>query len=56
MLKDMCDQPLNSPLHRLVGNDKRRSEVEDLVAESAPGVEDGSMEGTGEGTLSVGTQ
>jgi hypothetical protein len=50
------DEPLDSPLHRIVGDDKRRSEVKDLVAESSPGVEDSSIECTGERTLSVGAE
>ena len=50
------DQPLDSPLHRIVGNNKRRSEVKDLVAESSPGVEDSSIECTSERTLSVGAE
>jgi hypothetical protein len=49
-------QPLDSPLQRVIGDDKRRSEVEDLMAESAPGIEDSSMGCTGERTLSVGAQ
>ena len=49
----MGGKPLNSPLHGVIGDNKRRSEVEDLMAESAPGVEDSGIECAGERTLSV---
>lgn len=48
--------PLISPVHEGIGDDKRRGNVEDLMPESAPGVEDGSVEGTGQRALSVGGQ
>lgn len=46
-------KPLDSPFHGHVGDDKRRSEVEDLVAESSPDVEDCSMACAGERALCV---
>ena len=45
--------PLDSPVHGSVGNDEGRNNVENLVAETAEGVEDGSVESTGKGTLAV---
>lgn len=48
--------PLDSPLHGNVGDDHWRSEVENLVAESSPGVEDGCVERTGERALTIGTE
>lgn len=45
--------PLNSPLHGGVGDDKRRGEVEDLVAKAPPDIEDGCVCGSGERALSV---
>jgi hypothetical protein len=45
--------PLDGPVHSSVGKDEGRGDVEDLAAETAESVEDGSVEGTGEGTLAV---
>jgi hypothetical protein len=47
-------KPLDSPLHGHICDDERRSEVEDLVAESSPCVENSCVQGAGERTLSVG--
>ena len=44
---------VDSPVHDVVGGDQRRSEVEDLLAEAAPGVEDGIVGGAGEGVEAV---
>lgn len=44
---------LLSPLHDLVSDDERDAPVEDLVAGAAEGVEDGGVEGTGKGVLTV---
>jgi hypothetical protein len=49
-------KPLNSPLHCVIGDDERRSKIEDLMAEPAPSVEDCSVERTGERKLSVSAQ
>lgn len=46
--------PLNSPVHGSVGGDEGRSDIEDLVSESAPDVEDSSVSSAGHGPLSVG--
>ena len=48
--------PLNGPVHHVVANDHGRGDIEDLVAESSPGVEDGVMEGASKGPLSVETE
>lgn len=48
--------PLNSPVHGSIGNKEGGHNVEDLVAETAEAVEDGSVEGTGKGTLAVGRE
>jgi hypothetical protein len=45
--------PLNGPLHGSVGDDEGRHNVENLLAETTEGVEDGGVSGTGEGTLTV---
>lgn len=54
--RDTVILPLNRPVHGSVGKDEWRSNVEHLVAESSPGVEDGGMEGTGKGSLAVGSK
>jgi hypothetical protein len=46
--------PLNGPVQSSVGNDEGRDNVKDLSAETTESVEDGSVESTGEGTLTVG--
>lgn len=46
--------PLNSPVHGGVGNDEGGRNVKDLVTEATEDVEDGSVSGTGQGTLAVG--
>lgn len=46
--------PLNSPVQSSVGNDEGRNNVEDLSAETTESVEDGGVESTGEGALTVG--
>lgn len=48
--------PLDSPVHGNIGDDQWRSEIENLVAESSPGVEDGIMECASERTLSIGAE
>lgn len=50
------DKPLDSPLHGHVADDQRRGEVENLMAESSPGVENSCVKSTGERSLSVGTE
>lgn len=45
--------PLDSPVHGGVGDDERGRNVENLVAEATESVEDGGVEGTGEGALAV---
>ena len=45
--------PLNSPVENVVAGNGGRSPVEDLAAETSPGVEDGVVESTGEGVLAV---
>lgn len=47
---------LNSPVHGGVGDDERRSDVENLVSESPEGVEESSVGGTSQGALTVGRQ
>lgn len=49
-------EPLDGPLHGVVSDNHWRSNVKDLMAESAPGVEDSSVECTGERALSVGAE
>lgn len=44
---------LLSPLHYLVSDDERDAPVKDLVASAAEGVEDGGVEGAGQGVLTV---
>jgi hypothetical protein len=44
---------LLSPLHDLVSDDEGNAPVKDLVTGTAEGVEDGGVEGTGEGVLTV---
>lgn len=46
--------PLNSPLHRLVTNQQRNTPEQNLIPCSSECVEDGGVEGAGEGRLSVG--
>lgn len=48
--------PLDSPVHHAVGDDERGDNVENLVAEATESVEDGGVEGTGEGPLAVGRE
>lgn len=48
--------PLNSPVHGSIGNDERGRHVENLVTETAEGVEDGGVEGAGQGPLTVGRE
>lgn len=50
----VCILPLNSPVQSSVGNDKGGNNVEDLSAETTERVEDGGVESTGEGALTVG--
>ena len=50
------DKPLDSPLHGKVADDHRRSEVENLIAESSPGVENGCVKSTGERSLTIGAE
>lgn len=45
--------PLDGPVHGGVCNNEGRDNVEDLVAETAEDVEDGSVSGTGQRTLTV---
>lgn len=45
---------MGSPVHDVPAGDQGRKEVEDLVAEAAPGIEDGVVGGAGEGVLTVG--
>lgn len=49
----MQDSLLNCPIHSQVCDDERRSNIEDLVTESAPRVEDRRVQGTGKGSLSI---
>ena len=54
---NVCGQgciPLNGPVHDSVSGNEGRSNVEDLVSESAEDVEDGSVTGTGKRALTVG--
>lgn len=46
--------PLNSPVHSSVGNDEGRHNVKDLATETTESVEDGGVESTSEGALTVG--
>lgn len=46
--------PLNGPVHGSVGDNEGRGDVEDLVTESAPDVEDSGVSSAGHGPLSVG--
>lgn len=46
--------PLNGPVQSSVGNDKGRNNVENLSTETTESVEDGGVESTGEGALTVG--
>jgi len=46
--------PVCSPLHGVVEHNERGSPVQDLLAESAPDVEDGSVCSAGEDVLLVG--
>lgn len=48
--------PLDGPVHRSVSDDERGSDVEHLVPEASPGVEDGGVEGTRHGSLAVSGQ
>lgn len=48
--------PLNTPLHPRVGQDKRRYDIEDLVASSPDGVKDTLCKEAGEGSLAVRAQ
>lgn len=48
--------PLNRPVHGSVGSNERRNNVEDLVTEATEAVEDGGVEGAGEGALAVGRE
>jgi hypothetical protein len=45
--------PLGRPGHSIVEGDERRGDVENLLAKSAPGIEDGVVGGTGKGVLPV---
>lgn len=45
---------MGGPVHGVVEENHRRRNVEDLLAESPPRVEDGVMSGTGHGVLSIG--
>ena len=47
---------MDGPVHGVVADDHGRDDVEDLAAETAEGVEDGVVEGAGEGLLAVGGQ
>ena len=48
-----ADLLLDRPIHRRVRDRERRDDVECLGLEAAPGVEDGGVEGAGEGRLTV---
>ena len=48
--------PLNSPAHNSISNDKWRNNVESLVLASAEGVEEGSLKGTSQRSLSIGRE
>jgi len=50
------NQPLDSPFHGQVSDNHRGNPVKDLKAGSSEGVEDGVVESSGEGTLSVGAE
>ena len=50
------DKPLDGPAHCHVGDDQRRCEVKNLVAESSPHIENGCVECTSKRSLSVGTE
>lgn len=52
-MQEFC-VPLNGPVHGSVGGNQGRSEVEDLVSESAPDVEDSGVSGASQRSLSVG--
>jgi len=52
----LWDEPLDSPVHGNVGDDERRSDVENLASEPSPGIEDGCVQGAGEWALSVGAE
>jgi hypothetical protein len=47
------DIPLNGPLHSSIGNDEWWNNVEELVAGTSEGVEDGSVDDTSERALTV---
>ena len=48
--------PLNGPVHHGVCGNEGGNNVENLVTETTEDVEDGSVGGTGHGTLTVGGQ
>ena len=48
--------PLLCPLHRQVGNDKRRHHVPNLAGTSAEGIEDSGVGGTGKWIQTVGAE
>ena len=48
--------PLNCPVHHVVANDHGRGDIENLVAESSPGVEDGVVECASKWPLSIETE
>lgn len=47
------DLPLNSPVHKIVAGNEGRSPVEDLRGKAPGCVEDGVVEGAGEGVLAI---
>lgn len=47
---------MGSPLHGVVETNEGRGDVEDLLADPSPGVEDGVVGSTGNGVLSVGAE
>lgn len=53
---EVSNIPFNSPVHQRVGHNEWRSNVEDLMAESAEGVEDGGVPEVGEQALAVGRE
>jgi len=50
------DKPLDSPVHCNVAENEGRSEIENLMAESSPSVEDRCVECAGERALAVGAE